>query len=82
MFIVGNIVISVMPLQKAAVLFNTNTIFTVLLGICFLGEIPTTKIILLVFMTFFGVILLIDPSMIGFGEADAPKENSDCKILC
>lgn len=70
-----------MPLQKAAVLFNTNSVFTVIIGIFYLKEIPNLMILVLIASTSFGVILLIDPSIVGLGGANIDQsQNFDCKI--
>lgn len=65
---------SILCPQKMSVLHNTNVIFVVLLGPCFIHEIPSVKTILLVFASFFGIILVVDPQMIAFwverGEHD------------
>ena len=69
-----------MSIQKVTVLLNTNIIFTVILGTCFLGEYPTPSMIALVGLSFLGVVLLVDPSLIGLGGV--LKENSEQDQSC
>lgn len=69
-----------MPLQKAAVLFNTNSVFTVVFGIFYLKEIPNLKILVLIFFTAIGVILMIDPSIVGLAHTSSEIEKP-CNLL-
>ena len=75
-----NLVMVKMPIQKSAVLFNTNSIFTVILGAIFLGEKPSVVIIVLLFTSTIGILLLINPSMLGWPVKEE-QYFPDCKIF-
>lgn len=73
--------IVLMPLQKITILLNTNIIFTVLFGICFLNEHPNFVMVVLVLTSFLGVVLLVDPSVVGLGDPAEAVEAQECKDI-
>jgi len=63
-FIVFNLGLKILPPPKFMVINNMMSVWTVILAPFFLNEYPTKLIIAMVLLTFFGVALLIDPSMV------------------
>lgn len=66
----------ILPPQKMSVLNNTNVIFVVILSPIFIKEIPNLKIILLVIISFFGIILIVDPALLEFWGDASNDENT------
>ena len=56
-----------MPPQEFVVLNNTNSLFVVLLGPFLLQEWPTKKILVLVLISFLGILLVVNPGLLGLG---------------
>ena len=78
-YIFSNLAIVKMPMQKSIVLINTSSIFIVILGALILNEKPSLTIIMLVCLSSFGIILLIDPALIGWKPESQDSVQIDCK---
>ena len=71
------------PPQQFVVLNNTNTFFVVLLGPLLLKEYPNMKIIVLMLISFIGILMVVDPSILGLGHtiAGSVQENTPVSYL-
>lgn len=80
--IIQNIVIFYMPLQKSAVLVNTAGIFTVIITAVLYRQAPSKSEVILILVSTFGICLLMDPALVGFGNIAREKvtENLACKF--
>lgn len=78
-FLVVSTAQKLLPPQVMSVLFNTNTLYIVILGALFLGENPTIRVVFLVITAFFGVSLIVCPSLYGF-EDQTPKRSDITNI--
>ena len=67
--------------QQFVVLNNTMSFWTVLLGPLFLKEFPDLKIGVLTLMSFFGIILIANPAMIGLGSVVVGTKQENTPIL-
>lgn len=70
-----------LPASKFIVLLNTNAILSVLLGPIFAGEKPDIVAYLLAFASLFGIVLIIDPSILGFSVETSSADDVPFALL-
>ena len=67
-FLAYSVALLQLPVQKCIVLVNTNTAWIVIVTIFVYGQFPNLKTLILVIISFFGIVLIVDPTMLKLGE--------------
>ena len=76
-YLIYFIIVELLPISKVQVLFQTNSLWLPILGNIILGQKLSYKAIILCPVSFFGLVLIVDPSMLGISGSNSVSEIYD-----